>query len=623
LLAGYRKKSRFEGAALLLRFGCIALAVTPLAAAQQAPAGKTGSQKPVGQEVIIVTGTYEPAPLEESDRSVDVVDIGQSPTLFRSWADAFRLDSSVDLRQRAPGTEADLSIRGSSFRQTLVLVDGFRVNDAQSAHHNLDLPVPFESIQTIEVLHGSGSTLYGSDALGGAVNFITAAPEASELRFGAAAGNFGTNSQNGSASYLAKRWSEQVSFTRDFSTGFMADRDYRNFASTSETRFHTPLGLSTILLALSDRPFGANQFYGHFNSWERTKGWFAAASQQIGADTQLDIGYRRHTDQFILLRDRPQVYENNHVTESWQGGVRERKKLTRNNTLYYGAQIYRDSIASNNLGYHSRTYGAAYVDFDTRSIGRWSLSAGAREEVFEGGHAEFSPSVAAGYAVSSHIRLRGSISHAFALPTYTDLYYRDPANVGNPSLRPETAWGYEGGVQWAAGARLTGSATLFHRREHDVIDYVRANPTDVWRAVNIQTLQFTGIELLTRIHLAESQHLELAYTGLYGAQQQLTVLQSKYIFSYPVHQASLGWLGTLPGRVQFRARGGITDRYQAKVYPLMEISAARNFGHVRPYAQLTNVTNTGYEEIQGVRMPGRAYLLGMEFSVFRSPRCSH
>jgi iron complex outermembrane receptor protein len=600
---------------LILRFGSLALALAPVAVGQQTATNPGAPQKPIREDTIIVTATYEPAPLEESDRSVDVINISQSPAVFRNWADALRLDSSIDLRQRAPGTQADLSIRGSSFGQTLVLVDGVRVNDAQSGHHNLDLPIPFESIDRIEVLHGSGSTLYGSDAVGGAVNFITASPEASEVRFGVAGGSFGTNTQNGSASYLAKKWSQQVSFTRDFSSGFMADRDYRNFASSSETRFQTKLGLSTILLGLTDRPFGANQFYGNFNSWERTKGWFAAASQRIGADTTVTISYRRHTDEFILLRDHPEVYENNHVTDSWQGAVRERYKITPNNTIYYGAEYYRDSIASSNLGYHSRNRGAAYVDFDARSIRRLSLSVGAREEVFEDGHAEFSPAAAVGYAISPHVRLRGSVAHAFRLATYTDLYYRDPANAGNPNLRPETAWGYEGGVEWNAGARFGGNATLFDRRERDVIDYVRANPNDIWRAVNIQNLQFIGIELVTRIHVASSQRVDLAYTGLYGAQRQLTGLQSKYAFNYPAQQASLGWLGTVPGGVQLRARVGVTDRYQGDAYPLMEVSVTREFGVMRPYAQFTNMTNTGYEEIQGVRMPGRAYLVGMQLTL--------
>ena len=585
------------------------------------PEGKPSAvQMQTKTETLVVTGNYEPAPLQESDRCVDILEVGPAPELFRSWTDGLRLDSSVDLQQRAPGTQADLSIRGSTFEQTLVLIDGLRVNDAQSGHHDLDLPVPFASIERIEVLRGSGSTLYGSDAVGGAVNFITSSPIASELRIGSGVGNFGTNTQNGLAAYVTKSGSEELSFTRDFSSGFMPDRDYRNFAAASETRFHIALGQGAVLLGLSDRPFGANQFYGDFNSWERTKGWFVGVSQHLGEDTELALGYRRHTDEFILVRDQPQIYENNHITESWEGAVRERNKLTENDRLYYGAEVYNDSIDSNNLGHHTRSRGAAYLNFDARAIRRLSLSVGAREEVFSEGHAVFSPTAAIGYGISSHLRLKGSVANAFRLPTYTDLYYSDPANIGNPNLRPETAWGYEGGIDWTAGTNLAGSITAFHRREHDVIDYVRANPTSVYRAVNIQNLQFAGVEILARTKLRRSQQIDVSYTELYGAQQPLAGLQSKYVFNYPVNQAAIGWLGGLPGRVQTRARLGVTERYAADPYPLVEISAARKFGHIEPYAQFTNVTSTGYEEIQGVRMPGQAYLLGMQVTWTKHPQ---
>lgn len=569
------------------------------------------------QETVIVTGTYEPAPLQASDRTVEVIDTSESPLLFRNWADALRLDPSVDLQQRAPGTQADLSIRGSSFGQTLVLVDGVRINDAQSGHHNLDLPIPFESIDRIEVLHGSGSTLYGADAVGGAVNFITAPPVQSEIRVGAAAGNYGSNSQNGSAALLGSNWSEQLAFTRDLSSGFMPDRDYRNFAASSETRFKSVLGEGNLLLGLSDRPFGANQFYGNFNSWERTKGWFFAGSQQLASSTQLVFSYRRHTDEFILLRDHPEVYENNHVTESWQGAIRARYKISENNRLYYGTEIFEDAIDSNNLGSHSRTRGAGYVDFDARALRRWSVSGGIREEFFSGSLRQFTPQLTTGFAISSSLRLKGSISRAFRLPSYTDLYYHDPANVGNPNLRPETAVGFEGGLEWTCGLRWAGSATAFQRREHDVIDYVRPNAGSVWQAVNIEDITFTGFEGVIRARLASAQSVALAYTGLYGAQQSLGGLQSQYVFNYPINQATANWLGSLPHGIAFRLRAGMTQPYHTDPYPLVEMAFTREFHWAQPYAQISNLTNTGYEEIQGVRMPGRAYLIGLQLRLAR------
>ena len=125
-------------------------------------------------ETIVVTGVYEPIAIDEVDRSVRVLPVKGEELLSNTLVDFLRLDPSLDVRQRAPnGLQADISIRGGTFGQTLILVDGQRMNDAQSGHHNMDIPLPLESISRIEVLRGSGSTLYGSDATGGVVNIIT------------------------------------------------------------------------------------------------------------------------------------------------------------------------------------------------------------------------------------------------------------------------------------------------------------------------------------------------------------------------------------------------------------------------------------------------------------------
>jgi iron complex outermembrane receptor protein len=588
----------------------------------------TATTSPKPDETVVVTGTFEPLPLSELQRSVMSIDVQQAPLLFPSDVDYLRLDPSVDLRERAPGgVQADLSIRGSTFGQTLVLIDGLRVNDAQTGHHNLDRPIPLDSIARIEVLHGAGSTFYGADAMGGAVNFITAPAAATEYRLRAGAGNFGYNEEHAVASYATKQWSESITGDRSLSTGFMADRDYRSAAVSSETHFLTGLGNTTLLVATADRPFGANQFYGPFDSFERTKGWFAAITQDLGTQTVFDFGYRRHTDEFVLLRDDPSVYENNHVTESWQAGLRRHDDLSQNVVLSYGAEGFRDQIDSNNLGHHGRNRGAIYAAADFRALNRFAFTVGAREETYNGARGQFSPSASAAYFVSSKFKLRGAVSRAFRIPTYTDLYYSDPANVGNPNLLPESAWSYEGGIDWNSGGRLSLTATGFRRNERNGIDYVKCPPgslfengtcvsspgaSDLWHAYNIDNLHFTGVETLIRYRLNDRQEFDLGYSGLYGAQQALNGLISQYVFNYPTHNAYAGWQGNLGYGILARTRIGVVQRYQRDAYPLWDFSIARESGRVRPYLQLANLSDTSYQEIEGVAMPGRAIIAGLE-----------
>jgi iron complex outermembrane recepter protein len=593
---------------------------------------------PPRKDTVVVTGTFDPVQINDIDRSVSQLPVRDFAQLYPSAVDFLKLEPSLDLRERAPGgVQTDVSIRGSSFGQTLILVNGLSVADVQSGHHNMDIPLPLSSLDRIEVLRGAGSTFYGSSAVGGAVNFITAPPPYSEFRLGSAIGNFGTNEQNASAAFVTKRFSQQLSFARDFSSGFMPDRDYRSLATMSDTHLKTRLGDTGVLLAYSDRPFGADQFYGNYPSWERTKSWLALLRQELGKQTELDFAYRRHSDVFDLFRSQPWIYENNHVTDSWQAALRRHDQLSQNGTLSYGVEGLREDIDSTNLGVRARNRGAVYVNYDMRAWNRLSFSVGGREEIYNSTRGEFSPTIAAGYWLGRGLKLRASASHAFRIPTYTDLYYSDPANVGNPFLRPESAWSYEGGVLWDRGGRVSASATLFQRRDRNVIDYAKCADSSAsqipcdgkWHALNLDNLNFTGVETNLQFRLPHTNILNFAYTGLHGSQDPLQAVFSKYAFSHLTNSGTAAWQGKLPGNIIARTRLGVAQRYcspaicalgitdasRGNPYPIWDAGVSRQFSYVRARLAFSNLSGTGYEETQNVIMPGRSVLFGLELVV--------
>jgi iron complex outermembrane receptor protein len=551
------------------------------------------------------------------DRSVSVIEVGESLLLFDHWVDYLRTDSSLDLRRRAPNdVQSDISIRGSSFGETLVLLNGFRMDDAQSGHHDMDLPLPTESLERIEILRGAGSTLYGSDAIGGAVNFITAHPSHSELRLSAGVGNFGINQQGGSVSLLGRNWDQQLSLERDFSSGFMSDRDYRSLTVFSDTRVKTRWGTSSLMLAYADKPYGANQFYGDFNSWERTKSWFAGWKQDLGLSTEFDLGYRRHTDVFILFRDRPELYENNHTTESWQTALRRKTSPHPNVTVSYGGEGDVDRISSTNLGDHARSRGAGYANLDFRALRRFSLALGAREEIFDSGQSEFSPTLAGGYWLKPGLRVKASVSRGFRLPTYTDLFYHDPANAGNPNLKPESAWSYDAGLQWEAGKRIHIETAVFQNRQQNVIDYVKYFAGDINHATNFQQLAFTGVETSLRIDVSDSQRLDLSYTGIHGTQEALkSLFSSQYVFNYPINNAMAEWQGRLPLKLLAQTRVGVTQRFARNPYAVWDLAFGRRFANLGARLSFSNLADVGYQEVAGIAMPGRSAVLSFEYEI--------
>ena len=580
-----------------------------LAQTQSAPAPAI----PPLHETIVVTGTYEPLSLDEIDRSVLVLPVREHSELLNSLVDVLRMDPCVDLEARAPdGVQNDLSIRGSSSSQTLVLLDGIRIDDAQSGHHDMDIPVPLYAVSQIEVLHGSGSTMYGSDAIGGAINILTTPPSTPELRLRAAAGNFGINEEAGALSDIFGPVAEQLSFARDFSTGFIPDRDYRNLQLASITSITSRWGATDVILGYMDHPFGADQFYGNFPSWENTKTWFAGFKQAFGKKTSASFAYHRHSDLFVLIRDNPAVYTNHHHDESYQGAVRRNDSLAANIELHYGVEGLHESIVSNNLGDHARSRAAAYAALDFRALKRFSLTLAAREEIYRSFSAEFSPTVAAGYWLSDRVKLRASVGRAFRVPNYTELYYEDPANIGNPNLRPERAWNYESGIDWTPAARWHAALTVFERRERDDIDYFRASPSDLWQAVNIDALNFTGVETSLRFAPSRLQTLDFRYSWLHGVEDGIPIGETKYSFFYPVNSGVVAWQGTLADRFSFRARLGVLDRLSQGAYALVDVNVGYTKGVVHPFLELSNLANTSYQEVQGVVMPGRTIIGGVE-----------
>jgi iron complex outermembrane receptor protein len=551
--------------------------------------------------------------LEEIDRAIRMLSLRSNSLVLNTLIDALKLDPSVDVMERAPdGVQADLSIRGSSFGQTLVLLNGQRLNDVQSGHHNMDIPVPLESISRIEVMRGSGSTLYGSDAVGGVINIITEPPETTEFRLRTALGSDGINQQRGSLAIVGRKLSEQLTFSRDFSDGFKPDRDYRNLEFGSITRWNSTYGSGTLNLAYMDHPFGADQFYGNFNSWEDTKTWFAGIQQPLDEKTNVSFAFRRHSDLFVLFRDQPQIFTNHHSDESYQLAVRRRQELGVDTTLYYGVEGLHESIISNNLGDHSRSRGAAYAALDWRALKRYSLTVSAREEIYRNFSGAFTPTLAGGVWLNPSTKLRASASRAFRIPSYTDLYYHDPANVGSPNLRPERAWTYEAGIDWLPTSRTRADLTLFDRRERDGIDFYRNSPTDIYRALNIQNLNFRGVEAGLRWTPSTINTLDLRYTGLHGSQDTIPVGATKYTFNYPKNSGVVSWTVTPRGNVLFRTRVGVLDRRARSPYVLWDASMAMPKGSVHPFLQASNLTNTSYQEILGVPMPGRTLIGGIE-----------
>ena len=169
-----------------------------------------------------------------------------------------------------------------------------------------------------------------------------------------------------------------------------------------------------------------------------------------------------------------------------------------------------------------------------------------------------------------------------------------------------------GQMYWSLPIISVGSTKIAYRGMD------RDSPTSIWRATNFQRINWSGAESSLTYRLRDGQSLNFQYTYLHGAQDQLGEMQSKYSFNYPIHAGLASWQGMLPHHILTRIRVGAMERYAREPYAVVDAYAALVRGRVRPFLQLTNISGTAYQEIQGVPMPGRGIVGGLDVLIYPS-----
>lgn len=569
------------------------------------------------RQTVVVTAADTPVEFGSITRTLDVITRDQIERLpVYSVADVLRLAASVDVRARGErGVQSDFSVRGAGFGQMLVLVDGVRLNDVQSGHHNGDIPVPLDAVERIEILYGPGSSLFGADAFGGTVNIITrrgAARPALTLR----GGSWGYAGADGEVAAQRGGVSESLAASADRSGGFMYDRDYRTALLRSRTGIGERTDVSVSFLA---KEFGANNFYGgNAPSREWTNQTLITGDHRFGDAAgwsfAAQASYRTHGDHFIFNEQNPPLSDSHHRTHTVTGSLSASRRVLDSASLTVGAEAGADRIRSTNLGNHSLNRVSGYGEWRQALTLHTQVDASLRVDDYSEFGASWSPSAGIGWWPSSRVRLRASTGRAFRVPTFTERFYHDPANLANPDVGPEHAWSGEGGADVFLANGWMLQATLFGRADRDVIDWLRPTVADIWRTYNIRNVDTKGVELEARRTFKNGAFVQGGYTRLGQTATPVNEL-SKYVLDYApdsfVGAASvpMGERLRLAPRVEYRRRvrqSGTID------YLLLDARASRRLGSVfEGFIEGTNLFDVKYQEIDGVDMPGVAVTVGL------------
>jgi len=605
-----------------------------VAASAAAQAGDA-AQDTVRLKDVVISAHRVPTTVAKSTRSISIITQDQLKNLpVQSVQEALAYVAGIDIRQRGPlGTQADISIRGGTFNQVLILLDGLMLADPQTGHHLLNLPLQLQDIDRIEILKGSGASVYGQNAFAGAINIVTKKPESTRLGIQAVAGSFGYVESGASAAVAPKGepYTQLISGTRRDAGSYNREGNTDFGANTFFYKGNLNLTRTDLQLATgyNARQFGAYRYYfGNPREYESIETFFASLSSRSKGKYAFtpQVFFRRHFDDYRPSRESRDSLRNRTTTDvvglqlnskiEWAAGI-----------TAIGGNARMEQLRSNGLGNNGRYTAGVFIEHQFMVTGRFTLSPAVYTNYFSTIGWNVFPSLDAGYVVNDHMRIVGNVGRSFRVPTYTELYLNrfvpvTPAGFfGDEALRAEEAWTYE--IGWRQ--QHTGfnwDLTVFQRQASQQIDFARATTTEPFRFRNVTGLATTGYETNLAFQPKEwwgkrfpVSRLHLGYTYL-SLNQQATDLISRYVFNYLRHQLVAQLTSKLAGPLHT----SLTYRFQDRVgqpTPYMLLDARIFWQHNRfmLYLEGSNLTNTTYYEIAGIQMPGLWLRGGFHFNI--------
>jgi iron complex outermembrane receptor protein len=578
---------------------------------------------------VVVTATRLPTAVSQTTRSVKIItkeELHQLPV--QKLQDVLAYIEGVQLSRRGPlGAQADVRMRGGSFEQTLILIDGNKVSDPQTGHHNLNLPVTMEDIEQVEILKGAGSRVYGPNAFGGVINIITKKQNSAANSLAISGGENGYYSATASLSLPISGTSQQLSFSKQASDGYRPNTDFQNYTLWYNLNSEFNKGDVSLKLGYMDKAFGANQFYSASfpDQWEQTKTTYLALGSRYSFgeavhehQLKANLHWRQNSDRFLLRRDDPEFYQNRHLTNVFGANLGYETQLAgMRSAIHLDGGL--EDIESTNLGDRTRRFVGIIGESHLSWSGKLKVVPGVSVYAYSEWKPQVQPSLDILYQIHRDIQSYGSVSRAFRIPTYTELYYEDRVNLANPDLKPEEAWVYEIGLRWVK-QNWRMNTSLFYRDGKNLIDWVKPEGKDLWQALNISDVNTFGLETT----LGWQRHatgvfgvnsVELGYSFL-NSGRDLNGLDSRYVFQYLKHQAKVTINQTWTGNINQLWALRVQEPKGISGYMLLDtrLQYRATIGNVATsfYAEITNVFNKTYIEVEPIVMPGRWIILGIK-----------
>lgn len=621
-------------------------------------------------DTVLVSASNIPLTIQETGRNITVISAKDIEALpFNSLDELLQWIPGIQIQSRGGfGVQADILMRGSTFNQVLILIDGLKMNDPLTGHFNGNISLSPREIARIEVLRGPAAAVYGPDAVGGVVNFVTKSFSQSIEEGTDLGGSLGygehelVRAEQGVFMKKGKlKLGAGINFAEsdgEFIPAEVIDTSltlepYRTFfdVKTVSASFGYDFedGLSLNVRSSYDlRDFNARYFYTNSTfdkATERVQGWWnhlkITKYGQRGV-TDFNFAIKRNTDEFVFSPDFPST--NKHTSRYLNMTFNHLYEIDEGLTIKAGIQGDKRSIESNDRGSHEDWHLGIYSMGIYQPNTALNLTGSLRLDYDENYAFELSPQLNASYVLST-ILFRGSVGRSIRAADYTERYVSfnltnltPGRSLGNPDLLAESGWSEEIGIDFYPVKGLTLKGTAFFRQSDRLIDYVSTPASQIsigslqeggnyFFAQNIAKVQTKGFEFEAWYQREFSGNnrlkMSLGYTYLETENDQ--GISSVYIASHAKHLLNSQLILDM-GIVELSLGGHFLSRNESQALQINAgLKPAYSVWHgrlsmemiddVSVQLQLQNLFNTQYQNILGARMPGRWAQVGINWRI--------
>ena len=611
-------------------------------------------------EEVSVTGSRAPLTKSQAARMVTVLDrsdIAQAPV--QSINDLLKYAVGVDVRQRGPiGAQTDISIRGGTSEQIILLLNGINICDPQTGHNAMDLPIDLSEIVRIEVLEGPAGRIYGTSSLVGAINIVT--KESKTRNVEGKMKETTLHSEGGSYGYLnvGAKYSHSpfhIPHSTSISANYTRSDGYsRSKAGNLNTDFsgakafyqgqyeHANLFLNWHL-GIADKGWGSSTFWASpkwqaDNQYEHTTKVFSAiqGETKIGKlrlapslywnqNRDRYEGYRNDPERMPFNHNRTNVYGANlSCYFDWGGG-----------RTAFGAEIRNEDLKSGNLGEPldkphgdytlgvNRTNMSGYLEHNLL-LKNLTISAGlvAVRNTWSDMHTTIYPGIDISYRPNNYWKLHASYNTSLRMPSFTEMYYKVQGYQADPHLKPEEMQAIEGGATFST-LSFKASATVWQHFGRNMIDWIMDTSLGseaIWQSVNHTKINSTGVETSVEFFVGANR-FNIDYSYIHQHKEQEANIVSQYALEYLRHKLTARANIPLSKRLmlglhlRYQDREGQYTDFDGKVYDyepyaLVDMRLTWQQNNWKVYAEANNLFDKDYRDFGLVKQPGRWIIIG-------------